>query len=73
VVGINYGDLASAKKILEDYQVHTVISALSLQSEEHHNAQLGLIHAAAAASTVKRFTPSEFGFEFTQKSVSKSP
>lgn len=69
VISVDYTDSSSAQKTLEDHQIHTVISALSIQSEEHSNAQIGLIHAAAAASSVKRFVPSEFGIPYEEKLV----
>ena len=69
MIGIDYTNPSSAQKTLEDHQIHTVISALSIQLEEHSNAQIGLIRAAAAASSVKRFAPSEFGIPYEEKWV----
>ena len=51
IIGVNYTDLDSAKKVLEDNNIHTILSALSLQSQEQSDAQIGLIRAAAASST----------------------
>ncbi|KAH9203413.1 hypothetical protein DL95DRAFT_399366, partial [Leptodontidium sp. 2 PMI_412] len=73
IIGINYTDLASVKKILEDNEIHTVISALSVQSQDHSDAQIGLIRAAAAASSVKRFAPSEFGIPYQEKHAAALP
>ncbi|KAH7420025.1 hypothetical protein BKA64DRAFT_652219 [Cadophora sp. MPI-SDFR-AT-0126] len=73
IIGVNYTDLESAKKVLEENKIHTVLSALSLQSQEHSDAQIGLIHAAAASSTVKRFAPSEFGIPYQEKHVAALP
>lgn len=69
MIKIDYTDFLSAQRTLEDHQIHTVISALSILSEEHSHAQIGLIRAAAAASSVKRFAPSEFGIPYEEKSV----
>lgn len=69
IIGVNYTDLDSAKKVLEDNNIHTILSALSLQSQEQSDAQIGLIRAAAASSTVKRFAPSEFGIPYGDKCV----
>jgi hypothetical protein len=57
------------QKTLDEHQVHTVISALSLVTQEQSDAQITLIRGAAA-SHVKRFAPSEFGIPYTQKSDS---
>ncbi|KAH9211906.1 hypothetical protein DL95DRAFT_341200 [Leptodontidium sp. 2 PMI_412] len=73
VISVDYTDSSSAQKTLEDHQIHTVISALSIQSEEHSNAQIGLIRAAAAASSVKRFVPSEFGIPYEEKHIAVLP
>ncbi|KAH8588086.1 hypothetical protein B0O99DRAFT_583577 [Bisporella sp. PMI_857] len=62
-----------SRKALEDHKVHTVISALSIQSEAHSDAQIALIRAAAAASSVKRFAPSEFGVPYEEKHVAVFP
>ncbi|KIM97035.1 hypothetical protein OIDMADRAFT_169818 [Oidiodendron maius Zn] len=72
-IRMDYTDPSSGQKTLEDYQIHTVISALSVQSEEHSNAQIGLIRAAAAASSVKRFAPSEFGIPYEAKHAAAFP
>jgi uncharacterized protein YbjT (DUF2867 family) len=44
---------------------HTVVSAVSASSADLEASQCNLIHAAKAAG-VKRFIPSEFGFDLTQ-------
>ncbi|KAG4440174.1 hypothetical protein IFR05_004319 [Cadophora sp. M221] len=73
IIGIDYTDLASAKKTLEDNEIHTVISAMSVQSQEHSDAQIGLIRAAAASSCVKRFAPSEFGIPYNETHIAEFP
>jgi len=73
VISIDYSNPSSIQKTLEDHGIHTILSALSLQSEEQSNAQIALIRAAAAASSVKRFAPSEFGFPYEEKHVAVFP
>ncbi|KAH6713224.1 hypothetical protein BKA61DRAFT_608754 [Leptodontidium sp. MPI-SDFR-AT-0119] len=73
IIGIDYTDLASAKKTLEDNEIHTVISAMSVQSQEQSNSQIGLIRAAAASSSVRRFVPSEFGFPYGELQAAEFP
>lgn len=53
------------KKILQDYNVEVVISALALFTEESARAQMGLINAAIGSGTVKRFIPSEYGINYS--------
>jgi len=73
IVAIDYTDVASIQKTLEDLKINTIISALSIQSKEHGDAQLNLIRAAAAAPSVKRFTPSEFGILYEKKHAAIFP
>lgn len=47
---------------LERHNVHTIISAIGLDSEETSQSQLKLIEAAVASTSTKRFIPSEFSF-----------
>ena len=69
MIEIDYTNHSSAQKTLEDHQIHTILSALTIRTEEHSNAQITLIRAAAAASSVKRFAPSEFGIQYEEKLV----
>lgn len=47
---------------LERHNVHTIISAIGLVSDETSQSQLNLIEAAELSSSTKRFIPSEFSF-----------
>ncbi|KAH7110618.1 hypothetical protein B0J11DRAFT_620116 [Dendryphion nanum] len=67
VVKIDYSTPSSVQKTLDEHQVHTVISAVSLQFQGQSDAQITLIRGAAASSHVKRFAPSEFGIPYKQK------
>ncbi|KAJ9652275.1 hypothetical protein H2198_008450 [Neophaeococcomyces mojaviensis] len=73
MVQIDYSEPSSCQKTLDEYQIHTVISALSLHTQEHSDAQISLIRGAAASSHVKRFAPSEFGIPYEQKHAEAFP
>ncbi|OCK78685.1 NAD(P)-binding protein [Lepidopterella palustris CBS 459.81] len=70
VVTVNYTDIPSLTKALEDNKVHTIISTLS---NFEATAQENLIHAAEASKTTKRFAPSEFGMIYTEKHAAVFP
>ena len=62
-------DYSSAEEIacqLSENNIHTVISTLSGLTADVAEAELRLIRGAAASSTVRRFAPAEFGFDFAQ-------
>ncbi|KAH8820262.1 hypothetical protein F5884DRAFT_719233 [Xylogone sp. PMI_703] len=67
---IDYSNIESTTQILNEHGVHTIISALSIKSQEQGIAQLNLIKAAIESSSVKRFTPSEFGTPRNEKNGS---
>ncbi|KAF2799371.1 NAD(P)-binding protein [Melanomma pulvis-pyrius CBS 109.77] len=73
IVAIDYSSPATVQKTLDEHQIHTVISALSIVGQEHSDAQIALIRGAAASSHVKRFTPSEFGHIYQQKHLDAFP
>jgi hypothetical protein len=54
---------------LERHNVHTIISAIGLVSNETSQSQLNLIEAAEKSSSTKRFIPSEFSFIQTPEYV----
>ncbi|KAJ5778246.1 hypothetical protein N7520_001492 [Penicillium odoratum] len=62
IVQINYDDVGSLAKTLDTHNVHTIISAIGLVSDETSQSQLNLIDAAELSATTKRFIPSEFSF-----------
>lgn len=62
VVQINYDDVQSIAETLDAHNVHTIISAIGLISDETSRSQLNLIDAAESSATTKRFIPSEFSF-----------
>ncbi|EDN96095.1 hypothetical protein SS1G_12301 [Sclerotinia sclerotiorum 1980 UF-70] len=73
VIKIDYSDVSSISKVLDEHKIHTVISALCIVSQEHSDAQVNLVHAAAASSSVKRFVPSEYGSNYEEKHALTRP
>lgn len=62
----NYNSVDAIARILSQNEIHTVISTLSGLTPDVAEAELRLIRGAAASTTVKRFAPSEFGFDYDQ-------
>jgi hypothetical protein len=58
----DYVDVDATTKTLEDNAIDTVISAISIESEDTSQGQLNLIAAAERSKTTTRFIPSEYGF-----------
>lgn len=61
-VQINYEDIPSMARVLERHNIHTIISAIGLVSDETSQSQLNLIEAAEKSASTKRFIPSEYSF-----------
>lgn len=61
-VQIDYNDVPGLTRQLEHHNIHTIISAIGLTSEETCNSQLNLIEAAEKSKVTKRFIPSEYSF-----------
>ncbi|PLB47427.1 NmrA-like family protein [Aspergillus steynii IBT 23096] len=61
-VQVEYNDISSLSKTLEDHDVHTVISAISIYDGETSQSQLNLIQAADKSNVTTRFIPSEYSF-----------
>ncbi|KAK5987361.1 Oxidoreductase BOA1 [Cladobotryum mycophilum] len=61
VIPTDYTNPESIAQTLNEHNIHTVISTIVIKSEEQRDAQLNLIRGSALSSSVKRFTPSEFG------------
>lgn len=49
-------------RVLERHNIHTIISAIGLVSDETSQSQLNLIEAAEKSESTKRFIPSEYSF-----------
>jgi nucleoside-diphosphate-sugar epimerase len=59
--------------LLQSHSVDVVISTLILSSPETSRAQLNLIAAASASSTVTTFLPSEYGIHYTEDTAPFHP
>lgn len=64
VVTVDFTDIDDLRNILEQHEVHTIISAVSLQSEDSGRSQMNLIDAADQSQCTRRFMPSEFGAHY---------
>ena len=60
----NYDDEEDLTQLLNDHNVHTVISALNPPMPEVFEAEIRLIRAAVAAENVRRFVPSQFAIDY---------
>ncbi|KAE8158376.1 hypothetical protein BDV40DRAFT_276019 [Aspergillus tamarii] len=70
---VDYSDVSKLQSVLEEHNVHTVISALSFANEESVGAQLNLIKASNKAACIKRFMPSEFGAIYKPQHIATLP
>ncbi|KAK5788568.1 hypothetical protein VI817_009526 [Penicillium citrinum] len=70
---VDYDDISAMTKQLEQHNVHTVISAIGLISEETSRSQLNLIEAADKSKSTARFIPSEFSFIQTEDLLAVDP
>ncbi|KAJ3985611.1 hypothetical protein F5890DRAFT_1122836 [Lentinula detonsa] len=67
VLPIDYQDLSSIQKILNDFQIDTVISTLSgTTSDPFITSQENLLRAALSVPSIRRFAPSEFSVNSEQ-------
>jgi hypothetical protein len=62
LVATDYKNVVVLTKILEDNNVHTVISALVMMPNSGGPLELNLIRAADASKTTRRMIPSEYGY-----------
>ncbi|KAJ5228551.1 hypothetical protein N7489_009259 [Penicillium chrysogenum] len=72
-VQINYDDIPSMARVLERHNIHTIISAIGLVSDETSQSQLNLIEAAEKSASTKRFIPSEYSFVQTTELLPIDP
>ncbi|OQD64471.1 hypothetical protein PENPOL_c007G08988 [Penicillium polonicum] len=72
-VQINYEDIPSMARVLERHNVHTIVSAIGLVSDETSQSQLNLIEAAEKSASTKRFIPSEYSFVQTTELLPIDP
>lgn len=60
-ISVDYNDIDAVTNILDKYNVHTVISTISVITPESGAAERNLIKAAAKAAPTKRFIQSDWG------------
>ncbi|PIG82322.1 nmrA-like family protein [Aspergillus arachidicola] len=72
-VQVGYNDATALARTLDQHEVHTIISAIGIVSDETSQSQLTLINAAAQSSATKRFIPSEYSFIQTEDLLSIDP
>ncbi|KAJ4479950.1 hypothetical protein J3R30DRAFT_3288467 [Lentinula aciculospora] len=67
VVTVDYQDLSAMQKVLNDYQIDTVISTLSgITADDFVTPQENLLRAALSVPSFRRFAPSEFAVNSEQ-------
>ncbi|KAJ3955134.1 hypothetical protein N0V92_008344 [Colletotrichum tropicale] len=57
---VDYDNVNAVVKVLEENNIHTIISALNPESEMASNSQINLIAAADKSKTTQRFIPAEY-------------
>lgn len=60
MIQVDYNDIDSLSRLLEEQSVQTIVSVISLETEEGVQSQLNLLQAAEKSSKTNRFIPSEF-------------
>ncbi|KAJ4186791.1 hypothetical protein NW755_007523 [Fusarium falciforme] len=65
VIAIDYTDVDSMTKVLEDYKIDTVISTLFVTFDG--KPQVNLVHAAEASKHTRRFIPSIWGIPYSRE------
>lgn len=58
---MDYSDVESIARVLEENNVHTIISALSVRGAVEAESEINLARAAAKSNVTKRFMASEYG------------
>ncbi|KAL6832780.1 hypothetical protein V8C40DRAFT_145132 [Trichoderma camerunense] len=69
LINVDYGDIDAVANILEEHNVHTVISAIKVIAPEAGVSEVNLIKAAAKSSATKRFIQSEWGVPIPQENL----
>jgi hypothetical protein len=59
---VDYNDIESLTKILDDNSIHTIISTIAVRDEVAAQSELNMIAAATKSSSVKRYVASCWGF-----------
>ncbi|RSL47231.1 hypothetical protein CEP53_010006 [Fusarium sp. AF-6] len=73
IITVDYADIESLRDTLEAYDIDTVISAITLQSDAGGQSQMNLIEAANQSRCTQRFMPSEFGVMYKPEHLEALP
>ncbi|KAL7913111.1 hypothetical protein GGI35DRAFT_491340 [Trichoderma velutinum] len=69
LISVNYNDIDTVANILEEHNVHTIISAIKVIAPEAGVSEVNLMKAAAKSSPTKRFIQSEWGVPIPQENL----
>ncbi|KAJ3464815.1 hypothetical protein MRS44_009601 [Fusarium solani] len=67
IIAVDYDDVDSITKVLEDNKIDTVISTLFVTFDG--KPQVNLVHAAEASKQTRRFIPSIWGIPYSREQV----
>ncbi|KAF2106600.1 hypothetical protein BDV96DRAFT_654602 [Lophiotrema nucula] len=73
VLYVDYRDIPALIRVLEDNDIHTVISCVGYHGDSLKVAQLNLIQAATASSVTKCFVPSTFAIAYPRSFIDELP
>ncbi|KAF4946630.1 hypothetical protein FSARC_14148 [Fusarium sarcochroum] len=73
ILVVDYSSVDNLKNVLEDHDIHTVISALNTLPEGGVPPEVNLVRAAQASKTTRRFIPSNWGVPLVGENVEKLP
>ncbi|KAF2793798.1 NAD(P)-binding protein [Melanomma pulvis-pyrius CBS 109.77] len=73
IIAVDYDDVDALTKVLEKYQIHTVISALALHIHGVGKSQVNLIRAADKSPVTKRFVASSWAVRAPEKYLDLLP
>ncbi|KAF5006971.1 hypothetical protein FDECE_6687 [Fusarium decemcellulare] len=73
IIVVDYNDVASLTKVLEDNKVDTVVSALSSMPDQGTPPEVNLVRAAEASQVTRRFVASNWGFPLSLKLAERLP
>ncbi|EGY23456.1 uncharacterized protein VDAG_04894 [Verticillium dahliae VdLs.17] len=71
IIPVDYTDIVATTKILEDNNIHTVVSAIAMLVFGDAPPEVELIRAADASKTTKRFIASGWGIPHTKDQASQ--
>uniref|UniRef100_A0A8H7K8P3 NmrA-like domain-containing protein n=1 Tax=Bionectria ochroleuca TaxID=29856 RepID=A0A8H7K8P3_BIOOC len=63
-VVVDYNDIEDLVKVLEEHEIHTIISAFGINGTSLSISQANLTKAAESSSVTKRFIPSSFAIKY---------